>query len=191
MAEADSPSPLTDGSAADVAQASSLCTACGLCCMGAIHSAAVLDDDEVARATAIGLPVLDRPGRPGFALPCPKLAGTSCTIFGQRPRVCGRYMCQVLIDYRDGRLSFDEATEHVRCAQNLLASVQAVLPDRMTLGEANAMVRRPVTSGEGPAPGAQADELLELRLRVIALQLYLDKHFRRPKEGTVLEMKPL
>ena len=33
---------------ADSAQASNLCTRCGLCCMGVIHNAAVLDDDEIA-----------------------------------------------------------------------------------------------------------------------------------------------
>ena len=88
MAEPDSPSPLTSN-AADCAQASELCTQCGLCCMGAIHGRAVLFEDELQPARDIGLPVLDDAERPLFALPCPKLAGTSCTIFGKRPRVCG------------------------------------------------------------------------------------------------------
>lgn len=189
MADPEEPTPLTC-TEADSAQASNLCTRCGLCCLGVIHNAAVLDDDEIAPATAVGLPVLDRPGRPGFALPCPKLAGTTCTIFGHRPRVCGRYMCQVLTDYREDRLSFDEAAGHVSCAKDLLAKVRAVLPDDMSLRDAKATVPRPGES-ESSEPAPQGGALLELRLRITALQFYLDKHFRKPKEGTVLEMRPL
>ena len=163
----------------DSAQASHLCTRCGLCCMGVIHNAAVLDEDEVEPARVVGLPVLDRPGRPGFALPCPKLAGTSCSIFGERPRVCGRYMCQVLVDHEEGRLSFDEANARVRCAHGLLERVKSLLPEGTTVGRAKALAQKP---GEG------ADDN-HLRLAAIALELYIDKHFRKPKEGTALVMK--
>src|SRR5688500_2967630 len=83
------------GTAPDSSLGSALCTQCGLCCTGALHKAAVLDPDEIADARALGLPILDRE-KPGFALPCPRLDGTVCTIYASRPRVCGRYKCQLL-----------------------------------------------------------------------------------------------
>ena len=89
MAEEQIPTPLK-GQAEDVAQASSLCVDCGLCCNGSLHDAAALDEDEVDAARAVGLDVLRNLDKTGFAFPCPKLDDTRCTIFGQRPRVCGR-----------------------------------------------------------------------------------------------------
>jgi hypothetical protein len=52
--------------------------------MGAIHGRAVLTEEEVGPARAIGLPVIEGSEDRVFALPCPKLSGTICTIFGER-----------------------------------------------------------------------------------------------------------
>lgn len=177
MADPESPSPLADG-AADIAQASDLCMSCGMCCNGLLHNAAVLDADEVAAAAAIGLAVLDRPGRPGFALPCTKLEGTVCTIYGHRPRVCSGFRCQVLIDLENGRHSFDQAAQRVATARQLLAEVVADMPATASAQEVKTMVRTAISGS-----GRHAD-----RLRVTALTFYLDKHFRKAKESKMLEM---
>ena len=158
MAEPETPTPLVDGTR-DAAQAPSLCTRCGLCCTGAIYTSAVLDEDEVAPARAIGLPVLDRPGRPAFALGCPKLEGTICSIFGHRPRVCGRFRCQLLIDFEEGRKSQNEAKAHVREAWRLLGQARASGP------------------AADPATGVHK----------LALQLYLDRHFRKASDTMSFE----
>lgn len=191
MANPDPPTPLIDENAADIAQAPDLCTRCGLCCTGVIHNAAVLDQDEVEAAGAVGLPVLDRPGRPGFGLPCPKLVDLKCTIFGHRPRVCGRYMCQVLIDYREGLLSFAEAEAHVDYAHKLVATMRALLPEGMPLRQAKALIG--AAQGEDAAEHDPhlAQNLSELRLRITALELFLDKQFRRAKELKALDMREI
>lgn len=154
---------------------------------GAIHLRAVLGVDEVAAARGIGLPVLDRPDRPAFALPCPKLSGTACTIFGQRPRVCSRYQCQLLRDFQSGDVSLEAAEKKVAYAKALIAAITRVLPPTMSLPEARTLVDAEVKPS---APMAQRD-LQELRLRVTALELYLDKNFRASRDGRALDMKEL
>ena len=180
MADPETPSPLADG-ATDSAQAPDLCTGCGMCCSGLLHSAAVLDDDEVVAAASIGLAVLDRPGRPGFALPCTKLRGTTCSIYGSRPRVCSRFRCQVLIDLEEERHSFAEASAHVATAKQLLTELRAVTPAPASPDEVRTMIRTAVSSSDHHA----------VRLRSTALAFYLDRHFRQAKEGKVLEMTEL
>ena len=157
MADSEKPTPLIEG-AGDAAQAASLCTRCGLCCSGAIYSSAVLDEDEVGPARDIGLPVLDRPGRPAFALGCPKLAGTQCSIFGHRPRVCGRFRCQLLIDLEEGRTSQGKTLVKVREARRLLAKAR-----------------------ENNSPASPPD------VHKLALQLYLDRHFRKASDTKSFE----
>ncbi len=75
-----------------------LCTSCGLCCAGALHDTAALDEDEQDAARALGLPLAGD----DFALPCPRLAGTRCTVLAERPRVCGRYRCGLLQEVEAG-----------------------------------------------------------------------------------------
>lgn len=140
MAESEKPTPLK-GSAPDVAQASSLCTDCGLCCTGVLHDAGVLDPDEVSAAAEIGLKMLDHSGRPGFVLPCCKLEGTRCGVFGQRPRVCSRFKCKVLVDFEEQRLTFAEAAAHVRSARELYANMLAILPDYLSIYNAKLMAK--------------------------------------------------
>lgn len=137
----------------------------------------MLDDDELDAARKIGLNVLKSLGGQGFAFPCPKLDGTACTIFGHRPRVCSRFMCQVLADKQEGKLSFEEATAHVREARRLLAGLMDALPDYLTLRDTRVMAKNNLAT---PA-------LQDLLARSQALQAYLDQHFRKPTDGKMLD----
>lgn len=92
--------PLSDESA--------LCTACGLCCTGALHGYAQLQPSEVEAAKGVGLPRRPAPAALRFLMPCPKLEGTTCTINGDRPKVCAAYACRLLEYVRGGR-ALDEA----------------------------------------------------------------------------------
>ena len=162
---------------------------CGLCCTGALHDAAVLDPDEVSPALAIGLPVLDRE-KPGFKLPCPKLEGTMCSIYGNRPRVCGRYRCNLLQEFEAGSISLSDALERVKTAKALSAQVQASMPDGISLPQARAM------RTARPEDSKQDNELsyggrMELKLRTTALDLYLDKYFRNSRDTHMLELTPI
>ena len=150
-----------------------LCTSCGLCCTGALHDLAALDQDELAPAAALGLPVRAASLPHGFALPCPRLDGTSCTIYASRPRVCAAYACQLLEDVRGGR-DLASALPVVAEARRLASELHAVLPPGANLPAARAML----TAGTSPAA---------TRLLTFALDTYLDRHFRNGREGPILK----
>jgi hypothetical protein len=180
MAEPQSPSPLADG-VVDRTQAPELCTSCGLCCNGALYPVAALEPEEVEPAAAIGLSILERHGRPCFALPCPKLEDTVCTIFGKRPAVCGRYRCALLNKVIAGGIPRDDAEQRITIGRQLLGDVLSLLPNYLRLPEPKlASVER-----------LAADQGKELRLRATALELFLDKHFRTPKDNKMVIMQPL
>ena len=136
----------------------------------------MLDPDEVAAAVDLGLPVIAG-DKPLFALPCPKLVGSCCSIYGDRPRVCGRYKCQLLQDVEGGVLALDDARRKVVTAKQLAERFLAAAPPGTTLPGARAYAAEPA----GPASGD-----LEPRLHATALQLYLDKHFRNSRDGPLL-----
>lgn len=161
---------------------SALCTACGLCCTGALHDRAVLDEDEVDGARALGLPVqLPQDLKAGFRLPCPKLDGTFCTIYTERPRVCARYACRLLQEVRGGERSLAGALPLVAEARRLAGEVSAALKPGQSL---------PAARGLLADPAAPADTAL-LRLRSAALAHYLDLHFRNAREGPWLTAEPV
>lgn len=142
-----------------------LCTNCGLCCTGALHRDALLYPDEVDRARAQGLDVTAG-DRPAFALPCPKLAGTSCSIFASRPRVCGGYKCQLLLNLEDGTTTLENAQATVGLAHDLIEQARTV----------------------GPPSGESEVAANRLRLNRTALAHYLDKYFMNSADRKILEM---
>lgn len=166
---------------------SQLCTKCGLCCMGVIHNNAVLDTDEVAGARALGLTVIED-DRPLFSLPCPHLAGTVCSIYANRPRVCGRYRCNLLRGVEADAGTFDGALEHIAKAKAIVAEIRSLMPDGVTLKEARKLLRT-----SDPEPGwlarMERSTALRMRLAVTALHLYLDKYFRHEDEYRAIEMQ--
>ena len=165
---------------------SRLCIQCGLCCTGALHNYAVLDPEEISLARSLGL-TLRTEGRPGFSLPCPRLDGCKCSIYENRPKVCGRYKCQLLENVEAGLTDFDSAIAKVRAAKELVEEVTAVMPAGMTLPEAREMVRRePSADGDCPEP-----KDMPLKLAITALSFYLDRHFRNSREGKILSVVPI
>ena len=170
---------------------SHLCTRCGLCCLGVIHQAAVLDEDEIEGARQLGLPVLDRE-KPGFALPCPRLVERCCTIYEQRPRVCGRYKCQLLQDVEGGKVAVEEALDTIGTAHEALARAMTALPEGMSFATAAMMVR----SGDGEFGASEAaqlspDQRLQIRLQTMALGQFLDRHFRNERDGKLFDVTPV
>lgn len=169
----------------DDAIASALCTQCGLCCTGALHNFAVLGSDEIDHARALGLR-LRTDGKPGFALPCSKLRGSCCSIYDQRPRVCGKFKCALLIGMEAGSIGFDDASNTVAGARRLFEHVHSLLPDGTTIPMARSLIEAP--------PSAEVDSddrspQLRLKLAITALSLFLDRHFRKTDEGTLLTLE--
>ena len=171
--------PSVDG---ELSVGSGLCTKCGLCCTGALHHYAVLDADEIAPARGLGL-ALRTSGKPGFRLPCPKLQNSVCTIYPDRPRVCGRYKCQLLDDVEAGSTSLGIALEKVRVAKQLVKNAEELVPDGLTLPEARMLALEPADHHSEPR-----DITMPGRLAIAALCLYLDKHFMNSREGRLLSV---
>ena len=163
--------------AADRLRGSELCTQCGLCCTGAIHDKALLEPDEVEDARSLGLPVLTGAVAPGFALPCPRLNGTVCSIYRERPSVCARYKCQLLQYLECGQITFDNASAQVWAALDLAAQVKARMAADMTVPRARVESVQPVPT----SPNERSASVM-LRLANASLNLYLDKHFRTGKD---------
>lgn len=145
--------------------------------MGVLHQAAALDADEIPHAKALGLEVLPS-GRSLFALPCPRLEGTVCGIYGQRPRVCGRYKCQLLQNFEAGVTAQEQAFSLVAEAKRLLQDVRALLPNGT-----NYNLARRQTLAAAPSP-LGSDSLL--RLKITSLEHLLDKFFRNARDLKIL-----
>ncbi|MFL6830545.1 MAG: YkgJ family cysteine cluster protein [Sphingomicrobium sp.] len=159
-----------------------LCTSCGLCCTGALHDTAKLDPDEVPAAQAMGLPVAPT-GKPCFSLPCPKLQGTLCGIYGERPRVCGRYRCGLLQRLEAGETAFIDAQSKVAAAYGLIGRLREFMAPGMSLPEARAMALK---DAEGLRPSD-----MPLRLAATAMVLYIDRNFRNEREGRLVRLEPV
>lgn len=171
----------------DRSRGSDLCTQCGLCCNGALHNFAKLEPEEVEYASGLGL-TLRASGRPGFALPCPMLEGTLCSIYGDRPKVCSRYKCQLLQDLEAGAVTLDAAIGKVGTAKELVRQAETLMPEGITLPGARALSQQApdaATDLSGRAGG------MALRLAITALSLYIDKHFKNSREGKLLSLEPV
>lgn len=171
----------------DAALGSALCTDCGLCCTGALHNFAVLEPEEVDYARRIGL-TLRSEGKPGFTLPCPKLRGSRCSIYVDRPMVCDRYKCALLKRLEAGSIDFEAAAATVVGAKQLFNQVQSVLPEGMTIP----MVRS-ICDASSTTSVETSDRTSQMRLKLAltALTLFLDRHFRNSREGPALTLETL
>jgi Fe-S-cluster containining protein len=91
---------LDDGGSID---GSTLCTQCGLCCQGVLDERGRLKEGEAEPLAALGMQIENSRGFMTFALPCPKVEGTTCTIYEQRPATCAGYKSalQKLCCWRD------------------------------------------------------------------------------------------
>ena len=152
---------------ADVSQsdpATTLCTRCGLCCDGYLHSYAVLREAEMVPAAALGLPVLTD-GRCGFALPCPKLVDRCCSIYGERPKGCADYKCRLLNKLDTGNVMLNDALAIVDTAREMAAIYEQNRTSPTQLGTIVAA---------------------QHKLQQMAFYLHIDKHFLNPNENSLI-----
>ncbi len=130
-------------------------------------------------ARRYGLPIVeDSP--PAFRLPCPKLEGTLCSIYGDRPKVCRGYKCKLLSSYDAGELSIEEAIERVDVARELFERAERLTLPGTSLPDA----RDSLLLADKDAAVETIDPLqMELKLRLTALAFYLDKFFMNEGDG--------
>jgi hypothetical protein len=148
---------------------SALCVACGLCCDGSLFRFLPLGADPPAAYAALGLPVVLQSGQAAMPLPCPRLEGTACTVYAQRPGGCRRFRCHALHRVAVGELSAAEALAAVVEARRRIDRLREALGD----GE-GPVVQRATTQ-------ALAGRLPEPALRALEdVQAWLDERLHWP-----------
>lgn len=105
-----------------------LCTQCGLCCQGVVHSHAALDTSELDLAQELSFRVDTFEDGLGFHLPCPQYQGDRCTSYQHRPRSCVDYQCELLQRFLTGEVSLEESLSLIAQAKVMLEKVWAQLP---------------------------------------------------------------
>ncbi len=192
MADAGNPeTPQSRRGDAPSDNGSVLCTRCGLCCMGVVHYTAALDPDEIPRATGQGLSVETGQHRPFFALPCPRLEGTICGIYAERPNACRRYRCQLLLDVDAGSVAAGDAQARIAEARRLLDELRKAVPDHLSYQQARRLALSKSPASAAAESGLSLAEAMSIKLRATALDLYVDRFFRRPKDRKSFELTTL
>jgi Fe-S-cluster containining protein len=105
-----------------------LCMACGFCCIGVVHSRALLDADEIELAQELGLRVDVFEDGTGFHLPCPQYRDGKCAAYQRRPRVCVNYQCELLQRCLAGQVALEEALSLIAQAKAMLGPLWDRLP---------------------------------------------------------------
>lgn len=158
-----------------------LCMACGLCCDGTLFAFAVIaPDEDVIQLERAGITTLCGDGKT-FTLPC-KSFDRICTIYNaSRANVCGEYVCKLLRRLDGGAISYEMAAKIIRQTKAHKQKTQASF--LVIYGATESSLEQ------------QYEGLMKLRvdlkssahnvavLNFLALQLQLDRHFRRLEEA--------
>jgi uncharacterized protein len=154
---------------------SELCVRCGVCCTGLLYQNGTLEPDQVALAAELGMETFTTPdGALRFRLGCPRLAGTVCSVYDrERPRICGQFFCALAKGMAKGEIPEPEAHARVTSVRELIDTLKAAMEPGETF--AAAIQRAP----QSPRLG----------LALVAVQLFLDRHFRSDGDNFWIEPK--
>ena len=166
-----------------------LCLSCGLCCNGSIYDQAKLEPDEVAAINRFGADISAVGSNPFLNLPCTLLSGTRCTIYESRPGVCRRFRCGVLQSLEVGEIDESDAQRRVATARALADAVRPFLAP----GETMTAARQAWLAWSRDQSGTLAPHLGRLEaqrfhLAMLALNRFLDMHFRKPHQVMTREV---
>jgi hypothetical protein len=159
----------------------SICMACGLCCDGTLFGHVDLEpEDDVVTLVAGGIQILSHETSSRFKQPCTAHKGCKCTVYPNRPRSCVRFHCVLLERFKANKISKSEALRLIREAVNLRNNVRrnmlaAFGDNAWPLAETRARL----TEGWKDASVAAKKRYAEFFRMLIALQLCLDKSFRK------------
>lgn len=102
---------------------SELCSDCGICCDGTLFSSVSLDAAGLVTVRGQRLAVVETATESKLELPCAALRGVLCGIYEQRPECCAEFVCELLVQVDEGRLSVEAAREVIEVTRATAARV--------------------------------------------------------------------
>jgi len=171
-----------------------ICVECGFCCDATLFVHAVLNPGEKGNLPErIEENVFSKGDRDYFRQPCRYFEGR-CTIYDRkRADVCGSYRCQLLKDFSEEKISFDQAMEMVEKAMEVrnelldqygkLSGSDRNIPFTEVLKEFG---KNPGQDGRTASAGVEYELLLA---RCNIFEALLIKHFRSVDDFEKLVMK--
>lgn len=177
---------------ADNVSGSVLCIPCGMCCDGSLFRFAELRADEQTFAASLGVTLLKDKEKHGFQLPCHLFKNDCCSIYQQpRPKVCGKFECRLLQNYKNSKISIEEGLNKVRQARQMQTVMASLAPQKLdgnlTLDIINSQMSLLSSKNE-----PERREHLQFLMEATKYQMFLLSHFfiRRQKKTLPLADQP-
>ena len=170
--------------------ASRLCSACGMCCNGAMfHTVQIKPGDSAKALAALGLKLKRKKGAHYILQPCPAHRDSQCSIYAARPERCRLFECRQLKGVASGESTEAMALEKIREAKRRVEEVNALLQQA---GKTDA--KRPLSKRCEKVVAEPAEaEALEVRERLaqemLELEAMLDAEFRLTPIGAPLWLR--
>jgi hypothetical protein len=176
---ADNLDPKQDGTMVSPSQ--SLCLTCGLCCTGAIFSSVQMEpEDEIPPLMAASINIYWDGNANKFKLPCAAYKNCSCTVYGNRPKNCQRYKCELLKRFERGDISHQAALEIINKVVSLNNEVNALALEASINTQSKEDMSLLLKRWWGnPRIGPTRQDYAHVFLKFGALQIYLDRFFRK------------
>jgi hypothetical protein len=164
-------------STGSLADETSICVGCGLCCDGTLHGSATVKSGDEQNVVAAGLEIIDGGNRRFFRQPCPHSCNGSCSIYAARPNVCRGYQCSLLQRVESGEISQPEARGRISTAKKLLAAVLKLDPSAVTPSQRSALNTKLKESLSRTAGEAERNEISRAVLDIAQLEYFLNRWF--------------
>lgn len=151
-----------------------------MCCNGALYSRARVEPGEGSRVSGAGLDLVDIKDNRYFQLPCHLERDGLCSIYETRFTICRSFRCALLRRTNSGDIPLNQAKAIVAKARALLAAVAVTDPGAVTYVDRKRR-RSELAADMALAAAKDRASLGERLVRMIALDEFLDRHFRNKK----------
>jgi Fe-S-cluster containining protein len=124
-----------------------LCIPCGLCCDGSLFERAALRLQEETMARTLGLLVLKpEKEKTFFSQPCPAFRDHKCSVHEQKPTVCKKFRCKLLVSYESSLTEKEAGLQIIKRARAMQAELLGLLPSPVAASLSLAEVKRQMRS---------------------------------------------
>ncbi len=154
-----------------------LCIPCGLCCDGSLFERAALRPQEETIARTLGLLVF-KPEKEKmfFGQPCPAFRNHKCSVHEQKPTVCKKFRCKLLISYESSLIEKNAGLQIIERARAMQAELLGLLPRPVMTNLSLAEVQRQMRFLTQAGPQERRAHIGFLLLAG-KYEIFLRKHF--------------